>query len=62
MVKHHATGDFLARVGDPIDRFTYIEAGEVEVVNPYTDERQLPSTLGPTQFIGEISFLNGGAF
>ena len=61
-VRHYAAGEFLARVGDAMDRFTYIEVGEVEVVNPYTDERQLPSTLGPTQFMGEISFLNGGAF
>ena len=44
------------------DRFIYIEDGEVEVVNPYTDERHLPFTLGPTQFMGEISFLNGGAW
>jgi thioredoxin reductase (NADPH) len=53
---------FLARPGDPMDRFVYIEEGEIEVVNPYTDERHLPSTLGPTQFMGEISFLNGGAW
>ncbi|MEO7052150.1 MAG: FAD-dependent oxidoreductase, partial [Rhodanobacter sp.] len=26
----------------------------------YTDKRHVPSTLGPTQFMGEISFLNGG--
>src|SRR5471032_2508845 len=53
---------FLSRPGDPMDRFTYVEEGEVEVVNPYTDERHLPFTLGPTQFMGEISFLNGGAW
>jgi thioredoxin reductase (NADPH) len=52
---------FLMHPGDPIDRFMYIEDGEVEVVNPYTDQRHLPFTLGPTQFLGEISFLNGGA-
>jgi thioredoxin reductase (NADPH) len=52
----------LARPGDPMDRFIYIEQGEVEVVNPYTDERHFPSTLGPTQFMGEISFLTGGAW
>ena len=45
-----------------MDRFVYVEEGEIEVVNPYTDERHLPSTLGPTQFMGEISFLNGGAW
>ncbi len=53
---------FLARPGAPADRFVYVEEGEIEVVNPYTGERHLPSTLGPTQFMGEISFLNGGAW
>ncbi len=53
---------FLARPGEPMDRFMYIEEGEVEVVNPYTDERHLPFTLGPTQFLGEISFLSGGGW
>jgi thioredoxin reductase (NADPH) len=52
----------LARPGDPIDRFTYVEDGEIEVVDPYTDERHLTSTLGPTQFMGEIAFLNGGVW
>ncbi len=32
------------------------------MVNPFTDERHLPSTLGPTQFMGEIAFLNGGSW
>jgi thioredoxin reductase (NADPH) len=58
----YAAGTFLARPGEPVDRFIYVEEGEIEVVNPYTDERHLPSTLGPTQFMGEISFLNGGAW
>jgi thioredoxin reductase (NADPH) len=53
---------FLARPGDPADRFTYVEDGEIEVVNAYTGERHLPSTLGPTQFMGEIAFLNGGVW
>ncbi|MEY2883777.1 MAG: hypothetical protein RL490_1501 [Pseudomonadota bacterium] len=56
----YPAGAFLTRPGDPADRFTYVEAGEVEVVNPFTDERHLPSTLGPNQFMGEIGFLNGG--
>ncbi len=58
----YSAGTFLARPGEPVDRFVYVEEGEIEVVNPYTDERHLPSTLGPTQFMGEISFLNGGAW
>jgi thioredoxin reductase (NADPH) len=53
---------FLAKPGQPMDRFTYIEEGEVEVVNAYTEESYLPFTLGPTQFLGEIAFLNGGAW
>jgi len=57
----YPAGTFLARPGDPADKFTYVEEGEVEVVNPYTDERHLPSSLGPTQFMGEIAFLNGGS-
>jgi thioredoxin reductase (NADPH) len=58
--RHYPAGTFLARAGEPADRFVYVEAGEIEVVNPFTSERHLPSTLGPTQFMGEISFLNGG--
>jgi thioredoxin reductase (NADPH) len=58
----YPAGTFLARPGELMDRFVYVEEGEIEVVNPYTDERLLPSTLGPTQFMGEISFLNGGAW
>jgi thioredoxin reductase (NADPH) len=58
----HAAGVFLAQPGDPMDRFIYVEDGEVEVVNAYTNERHLPFTLGATQFLGEIAFLNGGAW
>src|SRR5271156_3205830 len=58
----YPAGIFLARPGEPIVRFIYVEEGEVEIVNLYTDERHLPSTLGPTQFMGEIAFLYGGAW
>jgi thioredoxin reductase (NADPH) len=54
-------GDYLTNIGDPMNRFVYIEQGEVEVVDPFSEERLLSSTLGPTQFMGEVSFLNGGA-
>ena len=56
----HPSGTFLANPGEPVDRFVYIEEGEIEIVDPYTDKRLLPFTLGPTQFMGEIAFLNGG--
>jgi len=61
-VTTYPAGTILARPSEPMDRFVYVEEGEIEVVNPYTGERLLPSTLGPAQFMGEISFLNGGAW
>jgi thioredoxin reductase (NADPH) len=56
----YSAGTFLTHLGDPVDRFVYIEEGEIEVVNPYTGERQTQFTMGPTQFMAEISFLYGG--
>jgi thioredoxin reductase (NADPH) len=61
-IANYPQGTILTRPGQPIDRFVYVEDGEIELVNPYTDERHLPSTLGPTQFMSEISLLNGGAW
>lgn len=61
-IVRYSAGTLLARPGQPVNRFTYVEEGEIEVVNPYTDKRHLPSTIGPTQFMGEIAFLNGGAW
>src|SRR3984957_18244342 len=58
----YPAGSYVARPGERVDRFVYVEEGEIEVVNPYTDQRHLPSTLGPAQFMGEIAFLNGGAW
>lgn len=59
-VCHYAAGMFVARAGEPANRFVYVQEGEIEVVNPFTDGRHIASTLGPTQFMAEISFLNGG--
>ena len=58
--RRYPAGTFLVRAGERADRFVYVEAGEIEVVNPFTGARHLPSTLGPTQFMGEIPLLNGG--
>ena len=55
-----AEGELVAKAGDRADRFVYVLDGEIEVVHPFTGERYLPSSLGPTQFAGEISFLSGG--
>ena len=61
-IANYPAGAFLARPGQTVDHFVYVEDGEIEVVNPYTDERHFTATLGPAQFMGEISFLNGGAW
>ena len=55
-----AAGDMVTRSGEPADRLVYVLDGEIEVVDPYTNERRLPSTLGPTQFLGEVGLLAGG--
>jgi thioredoxin reductase (NADPH) len=39
-------GAILARSGDPTTSFVYVEEGEVEVVNPYTNEGHLLEALG----------------
>ncbi|MEO0872226.1 MAG: cyclic nucleotide-binding domain-containing protein, partial [Pseudomonadota bacterium] len=57
----YKTGEIVAEIGEPMDSFVYVLEGEIEVVNPYTGERLLESSLGPTQFMGEIGFLNRGA-
>ena len=58
--RDYAAGALVAEGGEPMDRFVYVLAGEVEVVDPYDGTRLLDSTIGPTQFIGEIGFLNAG--
>jgi thioredoxin reductase (NADPH) len=58
----YRAGTFVVKPGDPVDRFVYLEDGEIEVVNPFTGERLVPSTLGPTQFMAEIAFLGGGSW
>jgi len=53
-------GDIVAEAGTVMDRFYYILNGEIEVLDPFTRERNLPHTLGPAQFMGDITFLTGG--
>jgi len=50
----------MVQQGEKANRFVYVEEGEIEVVNPFTGERHYPSTIGPAQFMGEISLLYGG--
>jgi thioredoxin reductase (NADPH) len=58
--RSYPAGTMLAGQGDPMDRFIFVEAGEMEVVDVVTGGRKVPSTLGPGQFMGEIAFLAGG--
>ena len=60
--RRYAAGEMVAEAGAPMDRFIYVEEGEIEVVDPFTGERYVPSTIGPAQFVGEIAFLSGGNF
>jgi thioredoxin reductase (NADPH) len=59
-VATYPKGTFMARPGEKANRFVYVEDGEIEAVNPFTGERHYPSTIGPTQFMGEISLMYGG--
>ncbi len=56
--RFYPAGSIVMDIGEPMDRFVYVVEGEIEVVDPYTDGRMLPSSLGPTQFLGEIGFLS----
>ena len=56
----YPAGTIVMDIGAPMDRFVYVVEGDIEVVDPHTGERLLKSSLGPTQFMGEIGFLNGG--
>ncbi|GAA4052425.1 FAD-dependent oxidoreductase [Parerythrobacter jejuensis] len=58
----YQSGDIVAEVGDPMDTFVYCVDGEIEVLDPYTRERLLDASVGPTQFVGEIGFLNRGSW
>ncbi|WP_296597011.1 FAD-dependent oxidoreductase [Phenylobacterium sp.] len=58
----YEAGAVLVKPGQVVDRFVYVLDGEIEVVDPFSEERWSSSTLGATQFMGEISFLNGGAW
>ncbi|MFK8053493.1 MAG: FAD-dependent oxidoreductase [Woeseiaceae bacterium] len=53
-------GDGVYDIGQPMDRFVYVLSGELELVNPITNQRHFPHGIGPAQFAGEIAFLNGG--
>ncbi|MEM9839456.1 MAG: FAD-dependent oxidoreductase [Pseudomonadota bacterium] len=55
-------GSLVVTAGHPMDAFIYCEEGQIEVVDPLTNERAIEATVGPTQYLGEVSFLNGGTW
>ena len=55
-----APGENITTFGEPNDAFFYVEEGEAAGFDELTGARYGSATLGPTQFVGEISFLNGG--
>lgn len=60
--REYQAGDIVAEVGEPMDTFVYVLEGEIEVVDPHSRERLLDASLGPTQFMGEIGFLNASSW
>ena len=61
-IARYPAGTVIVEPGDPVDRFVYVEDGEIEVMDPFSGERLVPSTIGPTQFMAEISLLYGGSW
>jgi thioredoxin reductase (NADPH) len=59
-VVRYPKGTYMSRQGEKAKRFVYVEEGEIELVNPFTGERHYQATIGPTQFMGEVSLLYGG--
>jgi thioredoxin reductase (NADPH) len=53
-------GQMVLRPGDDMIEFMLVEEGEIVIVDALTLERTQPHGLGPGQFMGEISFLQGG--
>ena len=55
-------GEIVQRPGEPADSFIYVEEGRIEVLDPYTGRNELDASLGPGQFMGEVTFLSGGTW
>ena len=55
-------GELVQRPGERATHFVYVEEGEIEVLDPFTGRREVEFTLGPGQFMGEITFLWGGTW
>ncbi len=58
--RHYASGETLARAGDPDVPVFVLRKGEVEILDESKDPPTTIFTLGPGNFSGEVSHLSGG--
>jgi hypothetical protein len=58
----YPAGTFLARPGEPIDRFVHVEEGEIEVVNPSRPARTPLNISVSPQVRRRVSDLGGSVF
>jgi thioredoxin reductase (NADPH) len=43
-IARYPAGTVIVEPGNPVDRFVYVEDGEIEVMDPFSGERLVPST------------------
>lgn len=55
----YAAGEKITHLGQSQSHLHFVLEGELEAIDPVTGGRYGDATLGPGQFTGEISFLNG---
>ncbi|MFK7867642.1 MAG: FAD-dependent oxidoreductase [Roseobacter sp.] len=53
-------GQMVQNPGEATDLFHFVLSGEVEAVDPTSNNRLGRATLGPGQFFGDLQFLSGG--
>jgi thioredoxin reductase (NADPH) len=58
--RRYAAGEYVTRVGDPMDRFVVVVEGQIEVIDAFTEQPVEDAVMNPGQFIGELAFLNAG--
>lgn len=53
-------GEMVLEFGTPYEHFNFVLEGKLRALNALTGEHYGGGFLGPTQFAGEIGFINGG--
>ena len=58
--RHYAAGEMVAEAGSPMDRFIYVEEGDIELIDPFTRAGgSIARSARPVS--REISFLSAEA-